>query len=236
MTDQTLRRADELLSTLVELVETARTLPMSSSCVLPRERVLDLLDELRETMPPEMDQARRLLAGRDALLRDAEDAARETHERAAAEADALVAEASGRADELTRDAEVRAHEIVEAGREEHGHLVSATGVYQAAADAAESLRAEANRYDADLRAEAEQYARTTRAEAEQYAAKLTGDAEDYAENTLAELASTLQRTAATAEQGRAALAERRGRGGAAESAPADAPPKAGEGSAAPNSK
>ncbi|MDT4907072.1 MAG: hypothetical protein QOI69_313, partial [Pseudonocardiales bacterium] len=31
----------------------------------------------------------------------------------------------------------------------------------------------------------------------------------YADQTLAELASTLQRTAATAEQGRAALAQRR---------------------------
>ena len=48
MTDEALRRTDELLSELIEIVETARALPMSTSCVLPRERVLDLLDELRE--------------------------------------------------------------------------------------------------------------------------------------------------------------------------------------------
>jgi cell division septum initiation protein DivIVA len=209
MTDQSLRRADELLSELVELVETARAVPMSSSCVLPRERVLDLLDELRETMPPEMDQARRLIATRDALLQNAEEAADQTRERAAAEAEALVTQAGENADRVTREAELRAHEILEAGRAEHARLVSATGVYQAGAEAAESVRAEANRYDADLRADAEQYARTTRAEAERYAARLTGDAEDYAETTLAELVSTLQRAAATADQGRAALAQRR---------------------------
>jgi cell division septum initiation protein DivIVA len=216
MTDQTLRRADELLSELVELVETARTLPMSSSCVLPRERVLDLLDELRETMPPEMDEARRLIANRDALLHDAERAAEHLRDEAAAAAETAVADANGRAEQLLRDADVRAHDIVEAGRAEHGHLVSATGVYQAATQAAELKRAEANRFDADIRAEAEQYAQTTRQAAERYAAKLTGDAEEYAESTLAELAATLQRAAGTAEQGRAALAQRRASGGAAE--------------------
>jgi cell division septum initiation protein DivIVA len=232
MTDPTLRRADELLTDLVELVETARTLPMSSSCVLPRERVLDLLDELRETLPPEMEQARRLVARRDGLLAGAEAAAVQTRERAMAEAEALVAAAGGRADELIREAEARAHEIVEAGRAEHGQLVSATGVHQAAAQAAESMRAEANRYDADLRVAAEQYAETTRAEAQRYAAKLTHDAEDYAESTLAELAATLQRAAATAEQGRVALAQRRARS-AGENEGAE---PAGEPAPAPNSK
>jgi cell division septum initiation protein DivIVA len=208
MTDQSLRRADELLSELVELVETARTLPMSSSCVVPRERVLDLLDELRETMPPEIDQARRLIANRDAVLHEARQAADQARGRATGEADAILADANHRAEQLTRDAEVRAHEIVEAGRSEHGQLVSATGVHQAAAEAAAALRAQVTRYDAELRAAAEQYAQSTRSDAERYAARLSGDAEDYADRTLAELASTLQRAAATAEQGRAALASR----------------------------
>jgi hypothetical protein len=68
MADEALRRADELLSELTEIVETARALPMSASCVLPRERVLDLLDELREVLPPEMDEARTVIATRDRLL------------------------------------------------------------------------------------------------------------------------------------------------------------------------
>lgn len=110
MTDQSLRRADELLSELVELVETARTLPMSTSCVVPRERLLDLLDELRETMPPEMDEARRTIANRDTLLHDAHADALQAREQGSAEAAALIAEAAARADELAHDAEVRVHE------------------------------------------------------------------------------------------------------------------------------
>jgi hypothetical protein len=225
MTDQSLRRADELLSELVELVETARTLPMSTSCVVPRERLLDLLDELRETMPPEMDEARRTIANRDTLLHDAHADALQAREQGSAETVAIVAEAIARADELAHDAEVRVHEILEAGRAEHAQLVSATGIHQAASRAAEVLRAEAkeyhaevraeaDRYDARLREDADRYAAGSRAEADAYTAKLALDAEDYADRTLAELAETLQHSAAVAEQGRAALAQRRAQGAA----------------------
>lgn len=218
MTDQALRRADELLSELVELVETARTVPMSSSCILPRERVLDLLDELRETMPPEMDQARRVIATRDAVLHGAEEEAAKAHERATAEADALVADARRRADELARDADAQARLIVEVGRAEHDKLVSNTGVRQAAAEMAASVRAEADHY-----------AHTTRDDAGRYAAKLTGDAQEYADRTLAELAATLQRATATAEQGRAALARRRSEGGSGADSSATVGDPAGDG-------
>ena len=204
---------------------------MSSSCVLPRERVLDLLDELRETMPPEMDQARRVLAGRDALL--ARRRARPLARRMGARPPRPTRwwpRRSARADELTRDAEVRAHEIVEAGREEHGHLVSATGVYKAAARSSRvAARPRPTATTPTCEPRPSSTPRRPAPRRTQYAAKLTGDAEDYAESTLAELASTLQRTAATAEQGRTALAQRRGNAGAAETASTDAPPEAGTG-------
>jgi cell division septum initiation protein DivIVA len=209
MTDQALRRTDELLTELVEIVETARTVPMSSSIVLPRERVLDLLDELRETMPPEMQEARRTVVNRDALLHDAFEEAKRVRETAAAEAEALLTDARERTDVTLHEADVHAHEIIEAGRAEHAHLVSATGVHQSATKAAEELRAEAQRLRDAALADAEEQARRLRRDAEAYAAKLTTDAEDYTDRTLAELAETLQRSAATAEQGRAALARRR---------------------------
>ena len=231
MTDQALHRVDSLLTELVEIVETARALPMSSSCVLPREHLLDLLDELREVLPPEMIEARRVVATRDALLHEAYTEAQASRERSVAEADTLLGDARHRADAVAADAEATARDIVAAAQAEHAQLVSSTGVHQAAAraaaelrEAAESydaavraqadsyaaqLREEADRYDQDVRAEAERYAAATRGEAERYAAKLAGDAESYADHTLAELAATLQHAAQTAEQGRVALAGRR---------------------------
>ncbi|GAB2475355.1 hypothetical protein [Jatrophihabitans fulvus] len=220
MTDEALRRADLLLSELIEIVETARALPMSSSCVLPRERLLDLLDELREVMPPEMDEARTVIARRDRMLQEAYEAAAATRAQGVTEADAVLADAAIRVEQLTEQAAREAEDQLRAAREEHGRLVASTTVHQAAAQAAAALRedaeryqqqvtADAHQYDAKVRADADRYAHRARTEAERYATKLTVDAEDYAERTLDELSAVLHRSAQTAEQGRAALAQRR---------------------------
>jgi cell division septum initiation protein DivIVA len=218
--DESLRRADDLLTELIESVETARAVPMSASCVLPREKVLDLLDELREVLPPEMDEARTVLATRDRLLKEAYEAAAESRARAVTEADTLLADAAHNAEQALSAAREEAADIVKKARAEHAHLVAATTVHQAAAAAAAALRtdaekyqaqltAEAQDYDARVRAEADRYAADARADAERYATKLTADAENYADQTLDELAATLHKAATTAEQGRAALRQRR---------------------------
>ena len=59
---------EEVLDHLTALVEDARSLPMSSSCVLHRGEVLDLVDEARRVVPGELEEAKRLLAERDGLL------------------------------------------------------------------------------------------------------------------------------------------------------------------------
>jgi cell division septum initiation protein DivIVA len=220
MADEALRRADELLSELIELTETARAVPMSASCVLPRERVLDLLDELREVLPPEMDEARTVIATRDRVLKDAYEEAAATRARAVEEADTVLDDARHRAEQIGSDADQRADEVLQAAAQEHARLVSTTAVHQAAAAAATALRedaeryqahvtAEAQAYDTQVRAEADRYAHDARAEAERYATKLTADADEYADRTLDELAGVLSKAASTAEQGRAALRQRR---------------------------
>lgn len=223
MSDQALKRVDELLTELVEQVETARAVPMSSSIVLPRERVLDLLDELREVLPPEMSEARRLVAMRDQVLLEAHADATSARETASATAEVMLADGRAQADQMVHDAEVQAHEIVEAAKSEHADLVSATGVHAAATVAAAqmkvdadeygtSVREDADRYHLETIAEAQRYAMDIRNQADGYAVKLTHDSEAYADRTLAELAGTLQRAATTAEQGRVALAARRAQG------------------------
>jgi cell division septum initiation protein DivIVA len=224
MSDEALRRSDDLLTELIETIETARALPMSTSCVLPREHLLDLLDELREVLPPEMDEARTVVARRDKLLQDAYENAASIRDRAVAQADATLADAQHRSEEMLARAQAEAAETVRAGHEEHARLVASTTVHQAAAAAAAALRqdaeqyqqqlaAEAQQYDAHVRGEADAYAAHVRGEAERYATKLTNDAEDYAERTLDELGAVLRRAAHTAEQGRSALAARRGPAG-----------------------
>jgi len=218
--DTILRRADEMLAELIELVETARNLPMSSSCVLPRERVLDLLDELREVLPPELVESRKVIEARDTLLHNAFTEASDTRQQAAEQADAILADAGHQSEQIIRTAQDRATDLVADGQAEQARLIAASTVHQAAAQASAILRAEAesyrdrvcadaDAYDRDVRSDADTYARAARTDAERYATKLTADAESYAETTLEDLGATLRKAAATADQGRFALAERR---------------------------
>ncbi len=217
MTDQSLRRTDDLLTELTELVETARSVPMSSNCIVGREHVLDLLDELREQLPADMATARAVIGNRGRILKEAHESAAATRERSHAEADAIISDARHQGAELLATAEKQSREMLQGAREEHARLVSNTGVHQAAAEAAAQLRDAADRYhvervgaadeyDHNVRAEADRYALEARTEAELYAARLAGDARTYAERTLAEMVGTLQKAASTAEQGRQTLA------------------------------
>ncbi|MDQ6938069.1 MAG: DivIVA domain-containing protein, partial [Actinomycetota bacterium] len=140
MTDHALRRADELLTELVELVETARTVPISGSCIVPREHTLDLLDDLRDVLPPEMAQARVIVAEADGRLADAERRAAQLQARSEAEAQGRLDDAAAtvreqvtaateHAAQLVADARAEAARLVDAGEAENARLLSSAGVH-----------------------------------------------------------------------------------------------------------
>src|SRR5262249_48752389 len=55
----------EKLDEITSLVEQARAMPMSASCIVNRPELLTLLEELRALLPQEIDLAEQLLAGRE---------------------------------------------------------------------------------------------------------------------------------------------------------------------------
>ena len=108
------------LDELSTLVEGARAMPMSASCVVNRAQVLDLLDEARSLLPTSLDQADDILAERDGIvaaarvnaaevLAQADEEARarvsehEVYRAALAEADAVRAEADAEAERMRRE-------------------------------------------------------------------------------------------------------------------------------------
>ena len=145
-----MRRVYDTLDELVALVETARAMPLSASCVLPREQVLDLLDEIRASLPRAISDARELVAAREELIGQARD----------------------RRDRAVAQAHAQADAILTAARTEHERLVSATevrraaqaearGIVEAAQERAERLKADADDYaDNRLAALAEALSRT----------------------------------------------------------------------------
>lgn len=60
----------EKLTSAITMVEEARGVPLSASCVVHRGEMLELLDEAREALPTDLDSAQKLLAARDAIIEE----------------------------------------------------------------------------------------------------------------------------------------------------------------------
>lgn len=60
----------EKLSSAITMVEEARSVPLSASCVVHRAELLEILDETRNTLPQDFAKAQNLLASRDAIVEE----------------------------------------------------------------------------------------------------------------------------------------------------------------------
>ena len=145
-TGDALRRVPDVLDELVALIESARAMPLSSSCVLPREEALDLLDELRAALPQALEDAREVLVAREELLGQARDRRDRVSEDARAEADRMLTSARDAADRMLADARAHAEQMVSADGVRRAAEAEARGVLEAAADRARQLRADADAY------------------------------------------------------------------------------------------
>ena len=112
------------LDELTAVVEGARSMPMSASCVVNRGEVLALLEELRGLLPEEFRHAQMLLADRESVV-----------DEGRREAQRLLSRAEEERLTLTSQTEVVLEARVEAGR-----------IRADALAAAETMRSEADDY------------------------------------------------------------------------------------------
>jgi cell division septum initiation protein DivIVA len=80
------------LADIIRLVEDARAMPMSASCLVNREEMLQELEQLRALLPEQLQQADVLLSDRDAVVEGGRDAAQRLLSQARAEHDRLLEE------------------------------------------------------------------------------------------------------------------------------------------------
>ena len=103
-----------VLEALAAAVEQARAMPMSSSVLVNRAELLDLVDQAREALPAQLGRADALLADADAARADASAEAEAILARAREQADRLVEaeavtiQARDRAAQLLADAQEQA--------------------------------------------------------------------------------------------------------------------------------
>ena len=94
----------EKLDELTQLIESARAMPMSASCIINRAEVLERLDDLRKMLPGELTTAQQILDDRAGVVADGRAEAERLVEAAKAERARLIARTEVMRD-ATRDAE-----------------------------------------------------------------------------------------------------------------------------------
>ncbi len=116
---------EELIATLYEMVQDAKSVPFSSDrCALDRNRVLDLLDEISNQLPNELKQARTIVDSRGELITNAKREAENILKAAQSQARQLVSQES-----VYLDAKTQANEMVRAAQDKIKELKRVTNDY-----------------------------------------------------------------------------------------------------------
>lgn len=120
---------EEVIGTLYEMVQDAWSLPLGADkCVLERDKVLDLLDEINNQLPGEFKQAKTIVDARndvianakreaEAILAQAEQKARQMvqedriYQQAQADAEQLMAETKAQADAVVESTQNKLTEL-----------------------------------------------------------------------------------------------------------------------------
>ncbi|MDH6122150.1 cell division initiation protein [Kitasatospora sp. GAS204B] len=102
-------RVDEIIA----VVENARAMPMSASCVVNRAELVTLLQGLREELPAELAQAQSVMADHEQMVADARGEAERIIQGAHSERGSLISDT-----EVVRRAQAQADRILAEAREE----------------------------------------------------------------------------------------------------------------------
>ena len=108
------RNTEDIIGALYDMVQDARSMPLAADkCILERDRILDMLDEIIAQLPSELKQSRTIVESRNELIsqarREAEMILRQAQEQAKqmVTKEAIYAEAKRRAEELANQTQER---------------------------------------------------------------------------------------------------------------------------------
>lgn len=111
--------AVELIDKLYDMVQDAFSLPFGADrCVLDRDKVLGLLDEIRHTLPEDIKQAQTIVDSRNEVLQSAKkeaDATKrqaEEHARKMVSQEEILSAARARANNMVAEAEKKSRDMV----------------------------------------------------------------------------------------------------------------------------
>ncbi len=217
-TTEVVYRLYETVDELTTVIENARSVPMSSSCMVPRDHLLDLLDDLRESLPEDVQAAGAIVEQRTEILQQAQAEAERLTGRTRGESDQLLtaarrqrdellgtarrqrdellAEAQVQAGELLADAEAEAERLVAEGRAQRESLIADALVEH------ERLITETEVYRGAVSRADELGAQTATD-----VARMRAEVDEYVDSRLADFGTTLERMLRSVEKARSTLRE-----------------------------
>ena len=87
------KHIEDIITALYDLVQDARSMPLASDkCILERDKVLDMLDEIIAQMPAELKQSRTIVESRAEIIGQAKREAENVIRKAQEEAEHLVSQ------------------------------------------------------------------------------------------------------------------------------------------------
>ena len=118
------RTTEDIIGALYDMVQDARSMPLAADkCILERERVLDMLDEILAQLPGEIKQSRAIVESRPEIVgqarREAENVLKEAQEKAKqmVTKEAVYQEAKKRSEELVAQTQARINQLRKAANE-----------------------------------------------------------------------------------------------------------------------
>ena len=121
MNEQTL---EDIISALYDMVQDARGVPLAADkCIVERDKVLDMLDEIIAQLPVELKNARSIIESRNELIsqarHEAESLIRDAQEKAAkmVESETIYQEAKNKAQEMLTQTQMRMAELRKASND-----------------------------------------------------------------------------------------------------------------------
>lgn len=118
------RTTEDIIGALYDMVQDARAVPLAmDKCILERDKVLDMLDEIIAQLPAELKQSRTIVESRNELIsqarREAEGIIRQAQEQAKqmVTKEAIYVEAKKRSEELVQQTKNQINQIRKAGNE-----------------------------------------------------------------------------------------------------------------------
>ena len=112
------RNIEDIIGALYDMVQDARSMPLAADkCILERDKVLDMLDEIIAQLPGELKQSRTIVESRNELIsqarREAESILRQAQEQAKqmVTKEAIYQEAKKRSEELVGQTQDRINQL-----------------------------------------------------------------------------------------------------------------------------